>query len=279
MKQVELFLIIALVFSLNSCVGTEKSTPNSLVTLSANAGDDQRVLVNETITIRGEGEATDKTELSYLWEKGSETLATTATFSYTPTRLGTENLTLIVTHNSGAIISDTMKIMVVDSEVISSTPTFSQNKIDEYLFAINKARSTQQNCGTGGAFSATTALLWNEKLYKSSYEHTQDLISSQTFSHFGSGSASDWTGTVLGKSSVLDERIETYNYKWKTIGENIGAGTLIDTAEKMVDKWLKSDNHCANLMNPNFTEVGMVLIKDENSLYTHYWTQNFGTPK
>ena len=279
MKQIEQFLIISLLFILNACVGTEKSTASPSVILIADAGDDQRVLINETITIRGEGEATDKTELSYLWEKGSETLATTATFSYTPTRLGIDNLTLIVTHNSGAIISDTMKIVVIDSNVLSTIPMLSQTKIDTYLVAMNKARGKQQNCGTKGAFSATTALLWSEKLYKSSYEHTQDLVSSQTFSHFGSGRASDWTGTVLGKSSVLDERIETYNYKWKTIGENIGAGTLIDTAEKMVDKWLKSDNHCANLMNPNFTEVGMVLMKDESSLYTHYWTQNFGTPR
>jgi uncharacterized protein YkwD len=123
------------------------------------------------------------------------------------------------------------------------------------------------------------ALTWNEKLYKSSYEHTQDLVLSQTFSHFGSGTQSDWTGSILGKPSELNERIDTYDYKWKLIGENLGAGTKIDTAQKMVEGWLKSDLHCSNLMNSDFTEVGMVLITDESSLYTHYWTQNFGRPR
>jgi uncharacterized protein YkwD len=105
------------------------------------------------------------------------------------------------------------------------------------------------------------------------------LVVSQTFSHDGSGTKSDWTGSLLGKQSVLNERVETYGYNWQTIGENLGAGTLIDTAEKMVDGWLESDKHCENLMNPSFTEVGMVQITDNNSLYTHYWTQNFGKPK
>ncbi|SFV67217.1 hypothetical protein MNB_SV-13-1015 [hydrothermal vent metagenome] len=47
----------------------------------------------------------------------------------------------------------------------------------------------------------------------------------------------------------------------------------------MDDGWLKSDSHCANLMNPNFTELGMAMIKDESTKYIHYWTQNFGTPR
>jgi uncharacterized protein YkwD len=279
MKQIKLFLIIGLLFILNSCAGTEKSISSSSVTITADAGDSQRVLINETTTIRGKGEVTDNSELSYLWERGSETLATRATFSYTPTTLGTDKLTLIVTHHSGAVISDSMNVIVIETRVTSQIPTLSKSKIKEYLLAINNARSKKQDCRTGGSFLATTALKWNEKLYKSSYEHTQDLVLSQTFSHFGSWTESDWTGTVLGKPSELNERIETYNYKWKTIGENLGAGTAIDTAEKMVDGWLKSDHHCSNLMNPNFSEVGMVQITDESSLYTHYWTQNFGKPK
>lgn len=279
MKHIKLFLIIILVIFFNSCAGTEKSSSSASVILTADAGDNQRVQINETLTIQGSGSATDKSTLSFLWEKGNDTLGTSSTLIYTPTVLGTDELKLIVTHSSGAIISDTMKVVVVESKVLSQIPTLSESKVTEYLVAINNARSKKQDCRTGGSFLATTALTWNEKLYKSSYEHTQDLILSQTFSHFGSGTESDWTGSVLGKPSELNERIETYHYNWKTIGENLGAGTVIDTAQKMVEGWLKSDHHCSNLMNPNFTEVGMVMIKDENSLYTHYWTQNFGTPR
>ena len=84
---------------------------------------------------------------------------------------------------------------------------------------------------------------------------------------------------MLGKKSILSERVESYNYNWSLIGENIGAGTLMDRAEKMVDGWLASDIHCANLMNPNFKEVGMAMVKKSDVKYTHYWTQDFGTPR
>lgn len=279
MKQKELIFIIGLVSLFHACGGTDKATENKPIILKADAGDDKRVQINETITIEGKGITSDKSELSYIWEKGVDTLGTSSSITYTPTVLGVDELRLIVRHNSGTIISDTMKVSVVESKVVSNIPQISKDKIDEYLLAINKVRVKKQDCGTKGIFSGTTALTWSEKLYQSSYEHTQDLIGSETFSHLGSGTKSDWTGAVLGKQSILNERVETYDYNWKKLGENLGAGTVIDTAEKMVKGWLESDNHCINLMNPDFTEIGVVLIKDENSLYTHYWTQNFGTPR
>ena len=276
MKFIQVSLLAVLPMLFNSCVEPAKSSDYSI---TADAGEDKRVKVNETITISGKGTSTDKSELSYLWEKGDNTLATTALFSYTPTVVGTDTLTFTVQHNDGSSISDKMNVVVTQTKVVSKIPTILQSQIDEYLNAVNKARSTKQTCGSQGDFPATGKLVWNEKLYKSSYEHTQDLVQSQTFSHEGSNTESDWTGMVLGKASVLSERVETYGYKWKRIGENLGAGTNIDTAEKMVEGWLKSDHHCANLMNADFTELGMVLITDEASHFTHYWTQNFGKPR
>jgi len=278
MKFIQLLLVVLPLF-FSSCAEPKNKNNSNNYTITADAGEDKRVKINETITIVGKGTSTDNSELSYLWEKGENTLATTAKFFYTPTRLGTDKLKFTVEANDGSSISDTMNVVVTETKVISSIPTISQAQIDEYLTAVNKARSTEQTCGSRGVFPATSKLTWSEKLYKSSYEHTQDLVASQTFSHEGSGTESDWTGVVLGKASVLKERVETYDYQWKTIGENLGAGTNIDTAEKMVDGWLKSEHHCVNLMNPDFTELGMVLIKDESSMYTHYWTQNFGKPR
>jgi uncharacterized protein YkwD len=274
--KILLLAILALLFS--SCA--EESKSDSDYTITADAGEDKRVKINETITILGKGTTTDKSELSYLWEKGELTLATTALFSYTPTVVGTDTLTFTVQHSDGSFVQDRMNVVVTETKVLSSTiPTISQSQIDEYLMVVNRARSKEQNCGSQGIFPATDKLIWSEQLYKSAYEHTQDLVASQTFSHTGSGTESDWTGTVLGKASILTERVETYGYAWSFIGENLGAGTVIDTAEKMVEGWLASEHHCANLMSPNFTEMGMVLITDESSHYTHYWTQNFGKPR
>ena len=96
MQKKELLFIIGLLFIFNACAGTENSTENKPVTLSANAGDDKRVQINETITIKGEGIVSDKSELSYIWEKGTSTLGTSSIITYTPTVLGTDTLKLTV---------------------------------------------------------------------------------------------------------------------------------------------------------------------------------------
>jgi len=280
MKITQLFLIALLSFSFIGCVEPEKSSEEfDSFTLTADAGDDKRVLINEPIVLTGKGTTTDSSSLSFHWEKGSETLSTLATFTYIPTKLGVDTLRFVVQHSDGSVISDTMKVVVVETKVVSRIPKISPELIKEYLSAINSARAERHECSSGKFFSATTPLKWSDNLYKASFEHTNDLVQSQTFSHDGSGTESDWTGYILGKQSSMQERIETYNYNWKYIGENLGAGTVIDSAEKMVEGWLKSPNHCVNLMNPNYTEVGMVMIKEEGSLYTHYWTQDFGQPK
>ena len=154
----------------------------------------------------------------------------------------------------------------------------SNNFKNQYLNAINQARKQSQNCGTFGQFSAAPLLTWNEKLYSAAYEHSNDMATTNTFSHSGSGQASDSVGVSLGKASSARERIDAYGYKWRRYAENIGAGTDIDTAEIIVSQLLKSDGHCANIMNPLLSEVGMAMVKKSNAKYIHYWTQNFGTP-
>jgi len=170
-------------------------------------------------------------------------------------------------------------VVVTSNDINYTIPSISNKLKNEYLHAINTARAEQQDCGSEGIFEATSKVKWNDKLYKGAYEHAQDLIVSKTFAHAGSGTESDWTGYGLSKPSDLISRAEAYNYKWSRLGENLAGGTTMDTADKAVASWLESDHHCANLMNPYFEEVGMVMLDDENSLYTHYWGQNFGTGK
>ncbi len=157
-----------------------------------------------------------------------------------------------------------------------SIPT-SYNFKMEYLNVINRARNNNQTCGSKGYFKATKPLNWSDKLYNAAYEHSYDMATSNTFSHKGSGQISDKTGYVKNSASSGRERIEAYGYSWRIYAENIGAGTNIGTAEEIVRKLLKSDGHCANIMNPSLKEVGMAMVKNSNSKYIHYWTQDFGT--
>lgn len=165
---------------------------------------------------------------------------------------------------------------VGDSETSSGLLSTLQQ---EYLSAINDVRTKNQSCGSSGNFLAAPALTWSKKLYDAAYEHSNDMATTNTFSHDGSGQPSDLTGTRLGAESVLYQRVESYGYIWSRIGENIGAGTNTNSAQKIVAQLMASDGHCANIMNPNFKEVGMALVKKINTDFIHYWTQDFGTQR
>ena len=253
--------------------------PNQLPT--ANAGEDRQGEVNQFITITGSGVDSDGSIVSYLWKKDDTTIGTTAELNYRPTLEGIYLLTLRVTDDDGATDTDTIHFEVIASTTPTHTliPTLSLNNQQAYLDALNLARSSEQNCGSEGIFPPANLLTWSEKLYKSAYEHTQDMTTTNGFSHDGSGTDSDWTGKALGKQSSMVERINSYNYLWSKVAENIAAGTNLDTSEKVVQKLLTSDGHCANIMNAQFTEVGMAMVKNDNTDYIYYWTQNFATPK
>ena len=64
-------------------------------------------------------------------------------------------------------------------------------------------------------------------------------------------------------------------YVWQTAGENLAGGNA--TAEATMQQWLDSDGHCANLMNPAFTELGVGYFP--GGPYTTLWVQNFGAPQ
>ncbi len=171
-------------------------------------------------------------------------------------------------------------------------PVLSESEKQDYLDAINNARLTEQDCGSEGIKSAVPPLTWNDKLYNAAAEHSTDLAAWNNgvvtesealtkFSHDGSGTDSDWTAQKLEleEGSTIKERIENSGYVWQAIGENIAAGTNTDTATTVVQQWIESPGHCANLMSSNYTQVGMAMVEDSNSFYTHYWTQNFGNPQ
>ena len=153
----------------------------------------------------------------------------------------------------------------------------------KYLKVINYARSKARECKNNdgsstdpsrGTYAAANPLTFNSDLYDAAWEHSRDLAESNTFSHAGSGTIYDTTGSNLGHKSSYLERIEANGYVPRRAGENIAVGPA--TVEGAVHILLESPGHCANLMNPNYTEVGMAHYEKAGSTYTHYWTQEFG---
>jgi len=282
LRHFNITLFLTLGIFMTACGGGSNTTAPTTQPSSSrkvDAGEDKHLKVNESVTLTAKSITNIEKVSSLLWTSQGNTLATTRSFNYIPTTVGVKTLTFSALYNDGEKVSDTLKVVVTSKEIDTTIPLLSEALKMKYLKAVNSARSKPQDCGEAGSFAATTKLTWNNKLYEAAYEHMQDLIESQTFEHEGSGTESDWTGYALGKKSTFIERVENYGYKWSRLAENLGGGTQLDEAEEMVQGWLDSDHHCANLMNPNFTEVGMVMLKDDEAKYTHYWGQEFGTPR
>ena len=155
-----------------------------------------------------------------------------------------------------------------DWRIVLARPLLSSGRGDwqtegkQVLSLINAARAQPHQCGTQ-AFTATTALTWNDNLAGAANSHTRNMANGNFFDHL------DHDGRTPG------DRAELAGYTAKTVGENIAAG--LDAPRKVVDGWLASPGHCANLMNPQFRELGAAYAMDPKSDAGIYWTALFGT--
>ncbi|WP_272063403.1 CAP domain-containing protein [Oscillatoria sp. CS-180] len=98
--------------------------------------------------------------------------------------------------------------------------------------------------------------------------HSENMARQDFFSHTGKDGSEPW------------DRAKGEGYESGFVGENIAAGTLYSTPEDVVQGWIDSPGHRANMLNPDFNEIGVgyyFLENDTGSVnYNHYWTQVFG---
>ena len=77
--------------------------------------------------------------------------------------------------------------------------------------------------------------------------------------------------------STPAQRATRAGYDWRSIGENIAMGQT--TPELVVQAWLKSPEHCANIMEPGFAQMGVAFAVRPDSEGGIYWAQSFGRPR
>jgi uncharacterized protein YkwD len=68
-------------------------------------------------------------------------------------------------------------------------------------------------------------------------------------------------------------RVTNAGYKWSSVGENIAMGQK--DAASVMDSWMKSPGHRANILNCGYKHIGIGLAYRGKS---PYWTQDFGSP-
>lgn len=61
-----------------------------------------------------------------------------------------------------------------------------------------------------------------------------------------------------------------------SVGENIAAGQ--QTPDEVMEDWINSPGHYANIINENFTELAVGCYYVPGSTYGYYWVQCFNTP-
>jgi len=146
---------------------------------------------------------------------------------------------------------------------------------EELLDAVNRVRNRGHICCIDeGVVGPSPALKWNQFLTFSAKEHSRDMAFSNTFSHNGSGTSYDITGSLEGEKSLFSERIHRHlEIESIPTGENIAVGIV--NIDEVLDAWLKSPKHCANIMSKEFTDMGMAVVTNEDSSYGIYWTQDF----
>ncbi len=71
------------------------------------------------------------------------------------------------------------------------------------------------------------------------------------------------------------QRAEAFGYSgWYTIGENVAA--MIPTPDQVVRIWMLSEPHQANILNPEFCEIGVGFAESAAGIYRFHWVQTFG---
>ncbi len=126
------------------------------------------------------------------------------------------------------------------------------------LELVNAARARPRVCGTR-KFAATNALVLDATLGRVAEAHARDMTRQRRMSHTGSD----------GSSAA--ERVTRAGYAWRVVAENVASGQ--SSAEEVVQTWLESPGHCANLMNPEVREMGMAFSFDASSDAGTYWVQ------
>ena len=154
--------------------------------------------------------------------------------------------------------------------IVLARPLLSPNLRDwreagkEVLKLTNTARTPTRTCGDR-RLAPAPPLRWNEALAAAALAHSRDMATGAYFAH------------VAKDGNTVGDRAARQGYKWSRIGENIATGQ--GAPEQVVAGWLASPHHCANVMEPSFTEMGAAYFVNPNSNTIIYWTQVFGTPR
>lgn len=112
------------------------------------------------------------------------------------------------------------------------------------------------------AANGLSALKENAELAKVATLKSEDMAKLNYFSH---------TSPTYGSPF---EMLSQFGITYTAAGENIAMGQ--PTPESVMNAWMNSEGHRANILNSSYTEIGVGIAKNANGQYI--WTQTFLRP-
>ncbi len=134
---------------------------------------------------------------------------------------------------------------------IGSAPSAASSNESRVIQLVNRER----------VIEGLPPLYYNDRLYDSAHNHSLDMATTNYYSH----------DSRNGRKFF--ERIFASGYPISKCGENIAFG--FSSPEEVFECWMNSPDHRVNIMNAEFTEIGVGYACD-NSTHREYWTQDFG---
>lgn len=118
------------------------------------------------------------------------------------------------------------------------------------------------------------ALSFDAELMEAAGGHTAWMLATEAFSHAGEGGSSP------------AQRVAEAGYGYRAVGENIAYiggrdAAVLDAAdvERLHANLMASPGHRANLLDPDYTEVGLGIEQgDYRGMPAVFVTENFGSP-
>jgi uncharacterized protein YkwD len=132
------------------------------------------------------------------------------------------------------------------------------------LQLVNESRARGTRCGRH-YFPPAPPLRLSSVLASVASGHALDMAQHGYFDH----------EDLRGESPA--DRVRAVGYRETLVGENIAYGT--ETIDETVKGWLDSPDHCENIMDPRFAEMGIADAAGATSRRGLYWVQLLADPR
>jgi uncharacterized protein YkwD len=145
-----------------------------------------------------------------------------------------------------------------DTVQLQASQTFKGSEAKRAKRAARVAAAAALASGRTALPDPTTAPSYGERvLTRTNAERTSRGLRALSFSACADGFADGWAAQLAKVGSLSHQPLSPIldRCRARSVGENVAYGNV--TAEALVEMWMNSSGHRANILNPDFTHLGV----------------------